>query len=1161
MTRPYFAAALSLISPIALVSAHAAQPGAPQAGQEYVSVQLASGDAQALDALYQQHAGLPYLRIERRGKVAVLRAGFWDSVKAAKAALAGAGLENPLIRSAAYKPEEILQSNWKSVPAAPVPAARLIPAVAVQPEAQPEKPAYVFVPGGAQPEPPGGIMTVANTTRTSDGRVAPGADPRLKMSSAPPENLPPPPKPAPGQAVLSQKDGQEELRPFNQDDYVLAFDIFAGAGDLRRAYLVAYKAVQSVPDDMEWRLKLARVSEWSQHPDTAWAQREFMYRRGDRSDETITALLRLAPVAPNFDIVLSVWQYRASRGQMTEAQWADLAQMFDAATKPREGSLFFEAQYRKDRKPLRLEQAARLAENGGDDERAYKLFAERMALKPFSVDLALHTVIFLLRHDRTREAYDLLQAHRNEVPPDATQYWAVLGQTAWELSEFATAEQAYRHYLTSKDATAADWSRLIALVRQRSPGEAAQLALEVFRRYRNMDYLIQAMSMRNDADDVASMGRILASLSPDETDLAERDNRFLVLRGQFYQRLNDPDRAWRDFSAAMANNETDTEVTVPAIWFLIDNHRVGELTAMLTRLEPRAQQDSTYWLPYAAAYHALDRYREALFWYGREIQRKPDDSLTLLNYADALDRYEQTGMADRVRQMVWYRLKESQPKDRPDVPLDPNPELLAFVRLALLNRPGDPALALVRDVAAQLRGLPAAHPDDRETRTLILSWAVSTEQFHNARAWMWLRYARSQAARKITSEASFDPRRADLRGAPPLWAEAQSSLQVNDTQNMDRLLERQASGLPIYNRYDTAYALDHWQQALDIAFHGLEKNPVDEELYDRFRIHAPLYNNYIQAGFSKNLYGDLNSNEQQFELRYMPFRRLQVLLDYSRAMQSSGNADYGPLAAPTDRLTSATFRWLGGEETNTTFSVFRRQEAETFWGASLMQTYRVDRRLTLNGGVEFRGNATESIPLRIAGYTNNLRFGLNYTISKREYIGLSTQYDRYYTQYNDYLGHSTRADFEAGYRIRTEYPDWRVRFIASYLGMTKDGSVSANSILRLPPSIQGQIATGDLTPVQYFLTSSSMTAGLCVGMGENLAGQNIQEIYTRAWRPFFEACETYNNVNYGGYIGQFGIAGSVLGPDHLSLRWETSRGGVGAGNFSRTLALRYRYYF
>jgi tetratricopeptide (TPR) repeat protein len=1206
--------------------AYAAAPaGAPQVGQEYVSVQIASGEAQALEALYARHAALPYLRIEKRGAAHVLRAGFWDSAKQARNAIAGAGLAEPLIRNAAYLPAQIVRSNWSqekhgvqanAAAQASAPATMLTPvalAVAGSSEQLPPTSAMPERPGSSDaprlllasaltpPDSPLLATPVALRPQATDRATAPTAP---AAPAPPPEPaLPAPPAAAPQAAPRSGDHGaasraaaiadQEELLPFNQEDFSLAFDIFVGAGDLKRGFRVAEKAVQSVPEDLEWRLKLARVAEWTQRPLVAFAQREYLFRRGDRSDETLTALLRLAPVAPNLDTVLAVWEVKADRGPLTPKQWDDLQQLFDAAARPRQGSQYFEAQYRKRRDPELLSRAGLLAENAGDDERAYRLYAERLELAPFRVDLALRAAIYLLRNDRNREAFALMQKHRGAVPADAVDFWRILGNTAWELAEHAAAEEAYRKFLGSGKPQAADFSRLINLVRQRHPGEAARLAVEVYRRFGNIDYLVLALNIHGDARDIAGQGRVFAGLSDAERTGAEQDLRFIVLRAQYYQLAGKPELAWDDFRAALGRGVTDSSVTVPALWFLIETQRSAELTALLQRLAPLAQEDAAYWMPYAAAYHALDRYREAIYWYRKEIARGPEDTLTLLNYADCLDRYQLTGMADRVRQHAWLALNEKTRGLGPDerkAPFDANPELLAFVRLAIQNRPGDPALAIVRDVAAQLRGLPAVGASDRETRTLILSWAVSAGQFENARAWMWLRYARSAAAR-VAAQQEFDPAGAaaraagageaamqtagtsdaamqtssdgvpDPRGEPPLWGQAQTALQLNDTQGMDRMLTRRASGLPIYNRYDIAYALEHWQQALDIAFRGMEKNPVDEDLHDRFRQHAPLHTSYVQAMFTRDAYGDLDSRSQQVEAGWWMFRKLLVRVGYTRVVQSSANEDIGPLIPSTDRLGSLRLRWIRNNDATTSLDLFRRSEAAALNGWRLAQTLRVDHRISLDGAIEQRGSTTESIPLRVAGYANNLRAGLTWTIGKREYLRVGAGLDRYYTQFNDYLGRARRFDLDAGYRIRTEYPDWKVRvFIARQL-VTRDGSVGADTVARLPQSIRDQVASGDLEATRYFLPDGSTTLGVCFGAGENLAGANLQETYTRAWRPFYEACKQDNSLNGSGYIATLGMAGSLIGPDHLSLRFDISRGGSGAGALARTLALRYRYYF
>ncbi|MFI4982384.1 MAG: hypothetical protein ACHQIO_18700, partial [Nevskiales bacterium] len=452
-----------------------------------------------------------------------------------------------------------------------------------------------------------------------------------------------------------------------------------------------------------------------------------------------------------------------------------------------------------------------------------------------------------------------------------------------------------------------------------------------------------------------------------------------------------------------------------------------------------------------------------------------------------------------------------------------------------------------RRVVEQLRGVADSdakgNPQNtQQTSDLILGWAVSKEQFLNARAWMWL-----NAARQIKA---------------PLWGESQTALQLGDTGTMDRLLLRSGDGLPIYNRYDTAAALEHWPLALDIAFRGLENNGVDEELHDRYRQHAPLHANYIQLRASHDSFGGLASNERQVELKLVADRQLHLRLGWAQLSQSSDD----PLLAapPRQRLASVEARWLECRG-DTTLSLFRRAELAGNSGWQVSQSWAWDTHLNLNASIARRADATDSLPLRVNGAEDHLRLGLNYALGKREYFSIAPRLTRYYTQLGDYLGSGRILDAEAGYRLRTEYPDWRLRAFATHQSFSYDGAVGGQTLAHLAPEVQKGVAAGSLDAVRYFIPAGSTTWGACLGMGENLAGQNLQEVYTRAWRHFYDVCPNHNTLNGAGYTGTIGLAGSLTGEDHLSLRLEQASGGSGAGagvgNITRSLAARYKHYF
>lgn len=1091
----------------------------PQPGRDYHSIQIASSpSAKVLERQFAKYAGLPYLRIERRGDLHVLRAGFWASAEQARSAVAAGPARfsgAPLVRIATYRPDAVVRGNWR-----------------------PDGQAPHAVMSAPPPSPGPQQAPVAPTALAPAPRTAGGGG-----------------KAKPHSQTAAADDGQ--LRPFDTDDYALAYDVFLGSGDRESAFRLARKAVASVPNDPVWRRKLARVAEWTQRPALAWEHWEYLFRHGDRGEETLAAVWRLAPFAGNPEIALEAWELRAERasGATTgsgETQWENLFELYEAAGKARQGSRYFEQQYRRHGQPRLLEYAARLAENTGEDERALQLYRERAGLKPFSQDATLRAAIALLRSDRLAEAQALMAAQRDAVPAQAREYWNTLANIAFELGDAESAEFALLR-LGDEMRQGAGWARLVSLLRHQHPERAADLALELYRRHGGGEHLLNALSLYAERGNQAAQARAFAALSPQARAALERDTRFLLLRAQHFQRSHDNARAWADLRQALALKPDDDEIVVSALWFLIDQRRYAELQPLLRRHAARAESTAVYWLPYAAAHHALDQYQAALRWYRKALASTPDDSLLLLNYADALDRVQAGGMAERVRRHAWLRLREKFPQPGLAAPLDGKPELLALARLALIDAPGDPALALVRKVVGELRGaaaMPGAGQDspqemqsDQQTRDLILGWAIGREQHPNARAWLWLNAARKTGA---------------VGGHPPLWGEAQTALQLNETPRMDRLLREEREGLPIYNRYDTAYALEHWPLALDIAFRGMAASDVDEELHDRYRQHVPRHAGYLQLGAASDRYGELDSRARQVELRLAVDRRLHLNFAWSQRAQSSDDAYLA--TPPRERLASVEAHWLGSRG-DTTVALFRRSELAGNSGWRLGQNWAWSSHLNLAGALERRAEATESLPLRVGGSQDSLRLGFNYTIGKREYVAASQRLSRYHTQSGDYLGSGRSFDVEAGYRIRVEYPDWRARIFATTQHYSYDGAVGAQSLARLAPEVRNAIGGGSVDAVRYFLPEASTTVGACIGMGENLAGQNLQETYTRAWRHFYDVCPTHNSLNGSGYSGIVGLAGSLSGEDHLSLRLEQTKGGTGAGALSRMLAARYRHYF
>ena len=741
----------------------------------------------------------------------------------------------------------------------------------------------------------------------------------------------------------------------------------------------------------------------------AWQNWSYLYHQGDRSDEVAAAVLRLAPWAEDAAVMLELWQQRLA-GRSAKQLWSaaeqqELFDLYETLGQASAGSRYFEARYRQTGQLELLDRAAQLADRVGEDERALSLYRERLQQSPFSLDACLRATTFLLRRDRAGEAYELLLAHQAQAlaaanTTDTAEFWQLLLNLSFELNRLQTAEQALRQLDATRLATQnANWLRLVEMIHREQPERAAELAQELFRRNHQPELFLLAFAHYVEAHQVGLAQGLLASVNPDVLSRLENLAQFLRLRARLMQLQGKPDLAWQDLQHARRLAPEDDAVRLASLWFLLDEQRWAELQPLLQRLTQHAKDQPDYWLVFAAAYHGLDDYKRALEWYRKELKRRPDDALLLLNYADALERVQQSGMAARLRRHAWLKLREQFAGKPLQAPFDAQSELLAYVRLRLQNVTAEEGAQLVRQIVAQLRELPVAgrltdNPataeqetweiqiQDQQTRDLVLAWAISRELSSQAKEWMW----RSQLARLSRSVEQPDLHVENYQ--PPAWGQAQTALQLADRVWMDKLLQggqqRADMKLPVYNRYDTAYALGHRQLALDTAFRGMDLNAVDEELHDRYRQHVPDASHYVQLGAERADYGLLASRQNDLTVHLHLASRLQLDMSWQKTRQNSQDVN---LSAPKhDRLSAARLSWQL-DRGQGSLDVARHGELHTQTAWRLVQDWTWDSRVQFQAALAAHGEATESLPLRVMASQDQLQLGAHYRLGRREYLG------------------------------------------------------------------------------------------------------------------------------------------------------------------------------
>ena len=913
------------------------------------------------------------------------------------------------------------------------------------------------------------------------------------------------------------------MRPFDDEHYRLAFDVFVGGRNLDDAYRVAEAAVRQVPDNLAWRERLAQVAEWSGRPAEGLRQWLTIARRTG-AEKAWQAVLRLAPGLSDDEALLAAWQHMAETNQVTGAQWARVAEAFERLGRPREAIDYLEPLLARRADPALLETLARLHERSGDAAGAIEAYRRLIATAGATRARVLTLATLLIARGEFSPAYDALQGLRGKVDGADLEYWQMLAELAWQLQRDDTALDAYRALANSGKFESSDIFRLVTLLREREPQEALRVAEFGWLKLGEPALFITALETAAGLRDQAALRRLFAALTPAQQRAFEANAQFYVLRARFHQDSGEARLALADIRRAAALNPT-TDNKIAVLWFLVDHQLREELKRELAARAFEAQADPAFAGVFAAGYLALGEPRRALPFMAQQLRTSADDYLWLLGYADTLEQAGDAAMALRMRRHAWVLARTAPPVRDAQA----GQRMLAYARLATLFAPGDTSLAVMQRLLRQDFGAVdgGERTLDAQARELALAWAISTEQTTAAKYWLWKNYARAIAK--------------------PAWAELAVALAEDDVDVIERVLDGRAEDLSPEGRVEAARRTQRIRQAQTLVFEALEGDADNDSLHLQLTGTALLTASSASYRHTQFDRGVLSGSERAAVVSVWLSPRLRLSTELIRVQQAS--RDYTTLAGvpALDRQIGLSLlrRHDFGESS---LGVFRREGLTDFTGLKFTHLQRVADGITAIAGLAHNDKAIETTPLLVGGMKDQADATILYSFSKREYLRTQLFAARFHTQDGSYLGSGRGLNWETGYRVRTEYPDLTVRLAGSIQRYARSGAGDARTAQLTP--------TGTVPAAGFFVPQDFSVFGAYVGFG-----QFYRDNYARGLKPFADIGITHNNVTGKGYSGLFGAGGSVLGHDHAAVYLQVARGGTGTSDSIRELGLRYYYFF
>jgi len=943
--------------------------------------------------------------------------------------------------------------------------------------------------------------------------------------------------------------------PFDEKTYALGYAVFLENRNLEDAWRVARAAVQQSPGDMAWRERLAQVSEWTLRLEVALEHWLVLARRTHK-ESAWQAVLRLAPGQFDDAALIDALRFELKRKPGNEPLLGELVAAYERIGTPLPAIDFLRLQPRT---PRTLEMLAELAQRAGDLDTAFESW--RLLLQDpsrITPELAMRAAILALLRGQGPQGLAWLEAAQGKVTPEtenAPDFWRFTAQLAERQQKDTLAMLAYRELLSTENADIGDFDALIRILQSDLPLEAATVATLAWDRFDEPRHLVQALTLYVSRSQWADVRRLLGQLDP--APLASRhalvrlrkEPEFLRLAGTYYQNTGQHQQARQYYEAGLRASPQSSAMRHALLWLFIDSNDTVALRELLALHEPAWSQDEEVHDALASAYQALSLPTVALERYLQpRIASHQTDLLWLMNYADALDQNQQSDRAWRLRRHLlsaeWQkarqndggpRLSHAQARARwlTEEGLD-EVRRLARTRLQLMQRPGDAGLETLRELLRLDRD--ARGGFSNAAAETAIGWLQDAGEYSAERGFLWHQYARSHS----------------LRSNRPLWAEITVALAEKDKAATGQLLETFDERLPRYDRINAAVAVGDIRRAQTAAFETQGDQPDDNPIHLQLTENLLAFSDHAGAEAASRQLDSIDEIESSAQLHLALTPRLFLdlrLLHIDRRVRFPQTV-YNP--SHEDAL-QAELRWQYAQG-STLVRIARRESLTGFNPLQVEQELRLDNRLTLRLDLGTQLPTQESLVLRMGGMKNRLGTSLRYQPTRLDQFVVEHWHDKYQLQTGGSVGSGRHTALSYTHTYRLDAPTVDIgAFWSSHAYRRNDPAVLAGAdlaFMRYLPPQSFPVGAG------YFLPDNFRFYGV-----QFTTNMRFERDYTRTLRPFAGIARTWHSRQGPGYSLRLGLAGSLLGTDHLSLIWSLGKSGAQSPGLTREIQLNYRNHY
>ncbi len=886
---------------------------------------------------------------------------------------------------------------------------------------------------------------------------------------------------------------KRKRKEFKKNDYTdnelkMLYLSFIYSKDLKKALKVASFAVKKYPDSIYWNKKMADTLQWSNKTAQAMRYLKRVYELSE--DPQVEKKL--------VDYGLAVYQYEQIEPLVKNRYKRDpsdknlelLDFIYKKIGEPQKILTLLEIKFDKTGDTKYIQKALQTTLEMGELELAKKYVDILQSHKPYTYTDALLLARYYYIKRNISQAYAALAdvnttAEDNNETKDFIPYQYIKSDLGWYLQHTKEAALASYRVIKEKEGRIVDYERAMYYFQNQNPKLAAKIAKQGFEKYR-LNYLFYTYA--SDAlrsKHYKELQHLLSGID-ESTSLLVKDAMYWMIKSQTYANLGQKHLAKEYMLKALELDRNNYQIRLSLLWFLTDLGETKALREMLFEIEEEYNLSPSFYFPLASAYFYLHDVNKAAYY--TNLLRQIDDPITRTIQFKFLQAYiyqiqnNQEGFRSLMREIV-SSMKQS---------LKKYPELKKssdfwsnYLNAAMNILPPDKFEKKLKKAKKYLK--------KQDYYEIKYSWAINKKAY--------------EKSHKIYYKM---PRK-------ELWVRFSDAILFDRHTRIENLLDLYLSKLAMG---DSAQAADKDGQtalAQTIVFEGMNKNQKNQNVYinhielskkrgDRFESEVAYYNRepLLQKYIRIN-------NENYLARGYSVFEHLR----YSK----SSSLDSALFINVPEKLFEAGIGvkkrfdrgFLKG-------SVFYHDKMKSYFEFDLAGEYRLSDTVNLFGEIAKNKNALESIQLLVAGKKEFISPKIVWNILPSTTIEFYYDHSRYTSDDDIYLGKSDYFRSAINYTLHGGYPD--IQLGALFDRGLYDEEDGSKGVIDTIQTQNFQVLTDDFY---------SYGATLAYGM------QN-RHLYTRVWRPYFQAGYFYNSA-IDDYIYSFeaGMGGKVWHQDHLSI--------------------------